>query len=124
MSQQGTRTAAEIRRDLRFSTRDAMLFSVMVGCGEAYFVAFALAVGMGETLAGLLGSVPLLAGALLQLAGPSAVRALGSHKRWVVLAAGLQALSFIPMIIAAVVGHMPDWLIFVMVSLYWAFNLG
>ena len=101
-----------------------MLFSVMVGCGEAYFVAFALAIGMGETLAGLLGSVPLLAGALLQLAGPYAVRALGSHKRWVVLAAGLQALSFVPMIIAAFVGHMPEWLIFVMVSIYWAFNLG
>ncbi len=118
------RTTDQIRRDLRYSTRDAMLFSIMVGCGEAYFVAFALAVGMGETLAGLLGSVPLLAGALLQLAGPSAVRALGSHKRWVVLAAALQALSFVPMIIAAIVGHMPDWLIFVMVALYWAFNLG
>lgn len=119
-----TRSTEQVRKDLRYSTRDAMLFSVMVGCGESYFVAFALAVGMGETLAGLLGSVPLLAGALLQLAGPYAVRAMGSHKRWVVLAAGLQALSFIPMIIAALIGHMPSWLIFVMVSLYWAFNLG
>lgn len=101
-----------------------MLFSVMVGCGEAYFVAFALAVGMGEALAGLLGSVPLLAGALLQLIGPWAVQRLGSHKRWVVLTAGLQGLSFVPMIIAALLGHMPDWLLFVMVGIYWALNLG
>lgn len=101
-----------------------MLFSVMVGCGEAYFVAFALAVGMGEALAGLLGSVPLLAGALLQLMGPWAVQRLGSHKRWVVLTAGLQGLSFVPMIIAAMLGHMPDWLLFVMVGIYWALNLG
>ena len=101
-----------------------MLFSVMIGCGEAYFVAFALAMGMGEALAGLLGSVPLLAGALLQLVGPWAVHRLGSHKRWVVLTAGLQSLSFLPMIIAALMGRMPAWLMFVSTGIYWAFNLG
>src|SRR6056297_3377549 len=101
-----------------------MLFSVMVGCGETYFVAFALAIGMGDALAGLLGSVPLLAGALLQLVGPRAVQVLGSHKRWVVLTAGIQGMSFVPLVIAAWLGHMPAWLVFVMVSLYWALNLG
>jgi MFS family permease len=114
----------EVRRDLRLSTADAMLFSVMVGCGEAYFVAFALAIGLGETLAGLLSSIPVLAGALLQLAGPWAVARLKSHKRWVVLTAGLQCLSFIPMIVAALVGSMPAWLMFVSVGIYWALNLG
>lgn len=118
------RSEGAVRRDLRLSTTDAMLFSVMVGCGEAYFVAFALAVGMGELRAGLLSSVPLLAGALLQLASPWAVRRLGSHKRWVVLTAGLQALSFIPLAVAAFLGQMPAWLLFVCVGLYWAFNLG
>lgn len=116
--------AGRTRRDLRLSTTDATLFSVMVGCGEAYFVAFALALGMGDALAGLLSSIPLLAGALLQLAGPWAVSKLGSHKKWVVLTAGLQALSFIPMIIAAIHGHMPAWLMFVCVGIYWALNLG
>ncbi|MEA5614541.1 MFS transporter [Nodularia spumigena] len=118
------RTDSQVRRDLRLSTTDAMLFSVMVGCGEAYFVAFALAVGMGELRAGLLSSVPLLAGALLQLASPWAVRKLGSHKRWVVLTAGLQAISFVPLAVAAFLGQMPAWLLFVCVGLYWAFNLG
>lgn len=117
-------TDSRVRRDLRLSTTDAMLFSVMVGCGEAYFVAFALAVGMGELRAGLLSSVPLLAGALLQLASPWAVRKLGSHKRWVVMTAGLQALSFVPLAVAAFFGQMPAWLLFVCVGLYWAFNLG
>lgn len=113
-----------VRRDLRLSHADAMLFSVMLGCGEAYFVAFALAIGTGELLAGLLSSVPLLAGALLQLASPWAVARLGSHKRWVVTTASLQAASFIPLAIAAFTGHMPAWLLFVCVGLYWAFNLG
>ena len=124
MSHAKSRSAAQIRSDLRFSTRDAMLFSVMVGCGESYFVAFALAVGMGEAQAGLLGSVPILAGALLQLIGPCAIQWLGSHKKWVVLTAGLQALSFIPMVIAAFTGNMPGWLMFALVGIYWAFNLG
>lgn len=112
------------RRDLRFSTTDAMLFSVMVGCGEAYFVAFALAMGMGEATAGLLSSIPLLAGAMLQLAGPWAVARLKSHKKWVVLTAALQGLSFVPLAIAAMMGQMPTWLIFVCVGIYWALNLG
>lgn len=124
MGRADTRNPDQIRRDLKLSTQDAMLFSVMIGCGEAYFVAFALAMGMGEALAGLLGSVPLLAGALLQLVGPWAVQRLGSHKRWVVLTAGLQALSFLPMIIAALMGRMPAWLMFVSVGIYWALNLG
>lgn len=119
-----TTISRSTRRNLRLSTTDAMLFSTMVGCGEAYFVAFALALGMGEALAGLLSSIPLLAGALLQLAGPWAVSKLGSHKKWVVLTAGLQALSFIPMIIAALMGQMPAWLMFLCVGIYWALNLG
>lgn len=101
-----------------------MLFSVMVGCGETYFVAFALAMGMGEALAGLLGSVPLLAGALLQMASPWAVEKLGSHKKWVVITSGVQCLSFAPMIYMALTGRMPAWLMFISVGLYWALNLG
>ena len=118
------RTERVIRRDLRLSTTDAMLFSVMMGCGEAYFVAFALAVGLGELWAGLLSSVPLLAGALLQLASPWGVQRFQSQKRWVVLMSGLQALSFLPLVIAAALGAMPGWLLFLTVGLYWAFNLG
>lgn len=113
-----------VRRDLRLSATDAMFFSVMVGCGEAYFVAFALAMGMGAALAGLLSTLPMLAGALLQLAGPWAVNRLGSHKKWVVLTAGLQCISFIPMIVMALMGRMPAWLMFMSVGIYWALNLG
>ena len=37
------------------STADAAAFSVMVGCGETYLPAFALALGMGPVDAGLCG---------------------------------------------------------------------
>jgi len=35
--------------------------------------------------AGLITTLPLLAGALLQLVSPAGVRRIGSHRRWVVL---------------------------------------
>src|SRR5688572_1709681 len=41
------------RSDLAYSTGDAASYSLMVGLGETYFSAFALAIGTGQTFAGL-----------------------------------------------------------------------
>ena len=106
------RRPTQLRSDLRAMSADASAFSVMVGIGETYLPAFALAVGVGEVAAGLLASVPPLAGAVLQLASPVAVRQLGSHRRWVVVCAVTQALSFVPLIAAALVGTIPTLMIF------------
>jgi MFS family permease len=103
---------------------DASAFSVMVGIGETYLPAFALAIGVGEVAAGLLASVPPLAGAVLQLASPAAVRQLGSHRRWVVVCAVTQALSFVPLIAAALAGAIPTLLIFLVATLYWGSGMG
>src|SRR6478609_5003082 len=72
------------RSDLAYSTGDAASYSLMVGLGETYFSAFALAIGTGQTFAGLLATLPQMAGALLQLASPWGVKKLGSHRRWIV----------------------------------------
>jgi len=103
---------------------DASAFSVMVGIGETYLPAFALAVGVGEVAAGLLASVPPLAGAVLQLASPAAVRRMGSHRRWVVVCAVTQALSFVPLIAAALAGAIPTALLFLVATLYWGSGMG
>lgn len=95
----------------------------MVGIGETYFPAFVLALGMGEIASGLIASIPLLAGAVLQLVSPTAIRWLGSNRRWVVVCVALQAASFIPLIIAAVAGGTPLVGVFAAVSLYWAAGL-
>jgi len=102
---------------------DAIAFSFMVGAGETYLAAFVLALGMGELVAGLIASVPMLAGALLQLVSPTAVRALGSHKHWVVICAAVQATTFIPLVLAAMVGYLPVVAVFAIASLYWAAGL-
>jgi MFS family permease len=98
---------------------DGAAFSVMVGAGETYLPAFALTVGMGEIAAGLVATLPLLAGALLQLASPAAIRRLDSHRKWVVLCAACQSASFIPLLVAILAGHVPPALVFLAATMYW-----
>ena len=109
-----------LRRDLWISTADATAYSVMVGCGEHYIPAFALALGFGPVATGLTASVPLLAGALLQLVTPLAVRRMGTNRGWVVATTAVQALSFLPLIWWALRGHAELWEMLVAVSLYWS----
>jgi MFS family permease len=98
---------------------DALAFSLMVGSGELYLPAFALALAMGETVTGLLASLPLLVGSLLQLVSPRMVRRLGSYRRWVVLCSLLQALVFIPLVAAAIGGQLSVPGIFLLAAIYW-----
>lgn len=95
----------------------------MVGLGETYLSAFVLALGLGEVLAGLIVTVPMLIGALLQLVSPYAVARLGSHRRWVVACALCQALSFAPLAWGAWHGEMSAVWVFAAVSVYWGAGL-
>src|SRR5262245_23936833 len=109
------------RADLRASIGDAATYSVMVGIGETYFAAFALALGTGQTFAGLIASLPMLAGASLQLATPWALKRFRSYRRWVVLCASLQAAALLLMPIAAwFVGTVAAACVFLAAALYWA----
>jgi MFS family permease len=111
--------AALLRRDLAYVHTDAVAASVMVGMGETYLAAFALALGLGDIVAGYVASGPLLAGAVLQLVSPWGVRRLGSHRRWVVLCAILQAASFVPLTIAALAGSLSAFGLLAIATLYW-----
>jgi MFS family permease len=102
------------------STIDAMAFSVMVGCGETYFSAFALALGLGPVAAGMVASVPVLFGALLQLASPLAVARIGSNRRWVVFCTLVQSMCFIPMVWWAIRGDAELWELLAAASIYWS----
>lgn len=120
----GGSASTSTRRNLRLSTTDGTLWGVMTGVGEFYFVLFGLAVGLGETAAGLIATLPMVTGGFIQLVSPSMVRRLGSHRAWVVLCALAQALSFLPLVVGAIVGFMPGWLLFGVVALYWASGMG
>jgi MFS family permease len=112
--------AAVLRRDLALVHTDAIAASIMVGTGETYIAAFALALGLGDIVAGYAASGPFLAGAVLQLVSPWGVRRLGSHRRWVVLCALLQAASFIPLCAAALHGSLSALGLLLIATFYWA----
>ena len=116
-------TSGSLRTNLRSSTGDGAAFGVMVGMGEAYFPAFALAIGLGEVAAGLISSLPMLAGGLLQLISLRAVDWLGSEKRWVLVCAAVQGLAFIPLAVAAWMGSISLASMLVIASIYWASGL-
>lgn len=100
-------------------TSDGVAFSVMVGAGESYVPAFALALGFGDVMAGLVATLPMLAGALIQLTTPAVVARVGSHRRCVVACAGIQAASFLPLLSGALMGWLPAGWLFFTVALYW-----
>jgi len=115
--------ASASRHDLRAMLGDGAAFSVMVGIGETYLPAFALAAGLGEVAAGLVATLPLVAGAVLQLVSPAAVRWLKSHKWWVVLCASCQAVAFLPLALGAYTDQVGCWLVFGMAAIYWGAGL-
>jgi hypothetical protein len=116
----GPARSLRLRRDLRAIVGDGVAYSAMVGLGETYVAAFALAIGLGDVVAALVSTLPVLVGAVLQLAGPAAVRWMGSHRRWVIACAGAQVLALLPLIGGALVGRIPIALLFASVAVYWA----
>ncbi len=110
-------------RNLTRSMGDAAFFGGMVGCGETYFSAFALAIGLGETASGMVASVPLLVGGTMQLVSPLAIRLLGSFQRWIVIGAVLQSLAFLPLAWAAWTGSLSLAMMLLIASVYWAAGL-
>ncbi len=115
--------SVQLRRNMAASTSDAAAYGVMVGVGETFLPAFALAVGLGEVTAGIVASVPLMAGGLLQLVSLWALSRGFSEKWWVVLSAGLQSLAFIPLIVAAYLGTVSGPVLLLIASFYWAAGL-
>ena len=101
-----------------------MTYSFMVGTGETYFAAFAVALGSSDRTAGLVAAVPPLVGATLQLFAPVLAARVKSPSRWIQTCALLQVLSFVPMIVGALVGALPMWVLFIVAGVYWTAALG
>jgi MFS family permease len=117
------KSSTPLRHNMRVSVADATSHGLMVGVGETYLPAFALAIGLGEVTAGLVGSIPLMMGGLLQAVSPWILRRGISEQQWVVGTSVLQGLAFLPLIIAAFVGHISAGGLLVCASLYWAGGL-
>lgn len=112
-----------LRCVLRTSILDGAAFSLMVGLGETYFPALVAKLGHGQVAIGLIATLPMVAGALLQLATPSLVLRFGSNRRWVATTTASQALALLIMAVGVIAGPPPLWFIFASATLYWAAGL-
>lgn len=113
----------ELRRSLQASVADGIAWSVMTGCGEWYIPALALASGSTGIAAGLIATLPFLAGALLQTAAPRWIERARSNRRWVAWCVTGQGLSLLLFSATAWAGGAPTWLLFAIATLYWATGL-
>lgn len=102
------------------SRLEALCFSLMVGLGESYFIAFALFKNISQVSAGLLSTIPMVVGAVVQLSSLQFVRMVGSHKKGVMLAAFTQSFVFVGLMLVALIESPPFWLLFTFICLYWA----
>lgn len=106
-------------KSLRLSLIDAFLSALMVGAGETYLPAYALSIGMGEVFAGILATLPIVSGAVLQLVTPRGLQRVQSHKHWVVASSLLQATCFLPLIYFSATRAPDFWTLFFILTLYW-----
>jgi MFS family permease len=113
-----------LQRVIRLSTLDGFFYCLMVGCGETYLVAFALALGFPTLVAGLLAILPLVLGSLLQPLVAVPLRGCFTPRSWVVLCATLQGLA---LCLLAAIGYffhadqtiLVPWF-YVCATIYWA----
>ena len=106
-------------KSLKLSLIDALLYSIMVGAGESYLPAYALALGYSDVAAGVLTSLPLITGAFLQLFTPTIIQRTRKPKRWMVLSAAMQAMVFLPLIYFETHQKPNFWILILIFTLYW-----
>jgi MFS family permease len=88
----------QTNRTLRHSLKDAAAFGTMTGAGETYFSAFALFLKATTPQIGLLASLPPLLASFIQLLSAWLGRLTGKRKAIILAGAGLQAVSWIPIV--------------------------
>lgn len=104
-------------KDRKLSFIDAFFFAILVGGGETYFTAYSLSLQHGELQAGLLATLPMALGGVLQLLTPHIVNKIRRYRVWVYFSAFIQSLLLLIPIIGQTLAY-PT--LFLIVCLYWA----
>ncbi len=108
----------------KFGLLDAFLYSLMVGAGEAFFVAYALELGYPQLKAAILVTVPIVIGGILQLLSSYGINKVKSFKKWTVVGVFLQALIFLTLIFFQEQLKTSYSLFLLIITIYWSFSLG
>ncbi len=114
---------SRLRGSLRASVADGACHAAMIGFGEVYLPAFGLFLGASAFQVGLLTTLPMLGAAVAQLAAPRLAYTVGA-RGFVVGAAVVQALCFVPISALALGGGDRYPPLLAGVTLYWLLALG
>lgn len=107
-------TNPQYDRSLRHSLRDGVAYSVMTGGGESYFSAFAMHFKATVAEVGVLSSLPPLIGSFFQLLSVLIGRRAGNRRHVIMLGAGLQVLSWLPLTLLPIL--FPDWALLIILG--------
>lgn len=108
-----------VRRALRLSLLDGLLYAVMVGCSESYLGVLAVELGHQGTVLAVLATVPLAAGAFAQIASGWLSWRLGGRKRLVVVGVLIQAAVHLGFWWIAATEHRGLWALLLCKCLFW-----
>ncbi|WP_141734928.1 MFS transporter [Oligoflexus tunisiensis] len=118
---------AAVPPPLRASLWDVTFYSLMVGMAETYLSAFVLTMGFSERASGLLVTLPMLIGSVIQLASGFCAQFFRSQKFWVMVSASIQGSALVLLALLSygwtISPLSNDITVFVLISVYWTFGL-
>jgi hypothetical protein len=95
----------------------------MVGLAETWFSAFFIASNIGNFSIGVLATLPMLIGSLLQLATPWGMRQMGSYRLWSVIGASLQGCMLLALGAMSAFHAVTFEAAFLLMVVYWGSSL-
>lgn len=108
-----------VKSALRFSSAEGMAYGAMLGFGDHYIVAFAVALQTNSLQIGILCSLPGFLASIVQLWDVELARLLKGRKTLVLVFALLQGLMFLPMLALIVLPRTdPSWWLIFFATLY------
>lgn len=93
-----------IDRALRHSIKDGVAYSIMSGGSETYFSAYALFLKASAPQVAIIASLPQLLGTSAQMLSAWLGYVIGRRRPVMLVGAALQALSFVPLMLAMTIG--------------------
>jgi len=120
--QQQEKEAILTRKSLSHSIKDGACYSLMVGFGESFFSAYAVFLRANTLVLGALGTVPTALRSILQIYSERLIAVFGSRKRAVTTFAFLEALMYLPILLAYFVSDFSIPALLIAVCSYWVFS--
>lgn len=114
----------KLDKRLFYGYADAFFYSLMVGAGEAFFVAYALYLNYSQLESSILITVPIVLGGVFQLISPYGINKFKSYKSWTVLGVLIQSIIFLVLVLLKNQIANSFLLFFSLVTLYWSLALG